>query len=1522
MYIYVLDRNKITQLLLPNEVFGAYSMIYRPVNSPLKKRINIEAINNKWYFRSDGDVNAVKEKIVIPDVELSDYLSLPLKVKNSDEGAYLFCVPAIEKQMYKLSVSIDSFSIGGADDSEIYYESEFIEGKCATIYKESDSWYINCPEDDDSLVYLNLNRVKKSKLKIGDVIFIYGLRIIWMQSFMYVYNPQSKVTVNNSILRNYVDELVDNTKYTPLSDDDLNIELYKLDDYFFQTIRVKSEITEEEIKLDDPPSTQDPETTPAWMQIGGSLMMFASSLMMGMNVFNQMRRGADFWQIFPMAFMMVMMLVGSLIMPQIIRVYNKKKTKKKEAKRQKKYREYLVEKQKEIEEKLNVEKRIHQENHPSLVECHSIALSNSRIKWSREATDDDFLVTRIGIGPMKPKLVIPRKEKVFSLEEDELKTLAQDICNKNYELENVPVSFSFTENRATALICEGAFEQSYIDGLILQLITFHSAADLKLVFLINDPNMNKWEYAKFLPHTLNETKEIRFFAENLTEMKTVCSYLEEEFNFRTEFSDGDAPYQLVKPYYFIITNDYLAIKNIPIIDKILNSQKNLGFSFLICESSVQKLPKQCNVFLQILEEDSFIIQRGVNEQTKFKAEYDDIDMRLTAAHLSNIPLLTAGSAASLPTSISFLEMYNVSRIEQLNVASRWQNNNPVISLQASVGVQADGEEFFLDLHEKFHGPHGLVAGTTGSGKSEFLITYLLSMALNYHPYEVQFIIIDYKGGGLAGAFENRATGAKLPHLVGTITNLDVSEMNRTLVSINSELKRRQKVFNEERDKLGEGSMDIYKYQQFYRDGLIKNPMSHLLIVSDEFAELKAQQPEFMDELISAARIGRSLGVHLILATQKPSGVVNDQIWSNSKFKICLKVQDASDSKDMIKRPDAAGLKEAGRFFLLVGFDEYFDIGQSGWAGAKYIPSNKVIRKTDDSIHFIDNTGFTFKTINDVEKKEETDAIADQLTSLVKHVIDVAGNKKIVSKQLWHSAIPSEIFLNDLKTKYNYQRSAFKINPIIGEYDNPSTQFQGLLTLDITNRGNTLIYGMPGAGKENLLSTIIYSTIVTHHPSEVNFYIIDMGAETLRIYDRMPHVGDTCFIDDEEKMQDLFNMISKEIAHRKQLFVEYNGSYVDYCAKSGDNLPSIIVVINFYEIFAENYEKFTEFLPTLYRDGNKLGIYFIVSTSNPAGMRGRVVELFNNKICLQMPNYGDYREIIGAPRNLFPLKVFGRGIVALDHGQFEFQTAYITQPDDINDLIRKTAETFKQYNYKAKRIPILPERVTPDIVRNYMKGLDEIPIGINIETKEIYAYNFIKNKCNVFATADMEEQANFFQALVGLLNINPNVSIRVIDSLKILNGAPIQDDYYFENLDRVMLGLSKEIGEDANHKTKYVYIFIGLGDLLPKLDPASKEALEGVLGNIPMYQNSYFIIGDYIDAIKNLMNERWYSTAVDKRAGLWLGYGVEDQHSIVIPGLTQENRKINDSNVGYAAVKNNRVIFKKIVLEEGESIDAQ
>lgn len=1516
MQLFLLDGKKITKLVLPNEIDGAYFMEYKPETLPVKKVITIEANGNQWVLKSGGEVTVLQEGITDGNVILHEYNYYPIRIRGCNETIGLFCIPSIENNYYRVVPKTDRIVIGSNPSNGICYQHPFIQDAHAMIYQEDDElWYIDCSVDN--LVFLNGHRIFNNQLKTGDIIFIYGLKIIWLKNFLVVFNPQGKVTINGEVLNNYNEEPIDNTAYQPVNEDEASIELYNPTDYFFHTPRMKEQIEEAEVVIDAPPNNQLPEDMPAILMMGSSITMLASAFMSGWSIIYALNdKTKTITALIPTIVMFFAMLLGGFFMPQIMRWYRKRKSKKKEKLRQTKYRAYLDKQEHQIEQIIAEQTRILQKNNPSLTECEKLIFSGARARWSREIKDEDFLTIRLGVSNIPAGINIKTPQEHFSLEEDNLLKMVYAINDKDYSLKNVPLPFSFLKNQVSAIICDEAYEQSYINGLITQLVTFHSAADLKLVFLLNEAEENAWEYARYLPHTLSSNKTVRYFANNLNEIKQICSYLEEEYNERKNAAGNaaDETYLNFSPYYLIITNDYLAIKNIPIIDNLISANNNLGYSFLLYEKSMQKIPNKCNVVVQILEPESTILRKDLNQLTRFVVEYEhNIDMRQISSKLANIPVMSADALASLPTTVTFLEMFNVSKIEQLNVGMRWKESNPTLSLRAPIGVHTTGDQFHLDIHEKFHGPHGLIAGTTGSGKSEFLITYLLSLALNYHPDEVQFVLIDYKGGGLAGAFENRQSGMKIPHLVGTITNLDVSEMNRTLVSINSELKRRQKVFNDARNALGEGTIDIYKYQTFYRDGLVKEPMSHLLIVCDEFAELKMQQPDFMDELISAARIGRSLGVHLLLATQKPSGIVTDQIWSNSRFKVCLKVQDAGDSNEMLKRPDAASLKEAGRFYLQVGFNEYFDIGQSGWSGAKYIPTNKVIKKVDDAINFIDNTGYVYKTINDTVKREETTDQADQLTSVVKYIIAAATKDNYVTKQLWRSIIPGEIYLNDLKIKYNYQRAPFYMNPVIGEYDNPTAQLQGLLTLDITNRGNTIIYGTADSGKDNLLSTIIYSTIIDHHPSEVNFYIIDFGAETLRVYEKMPHVGDICLIDDGEKIGELIKIIEKEINRRKQLFIEYNGSYIQYCQNSGKTEPSLIIIINNYESFVETYDKYAESLTPLYRDCIKYGIFFVITATN--SVRSRVAELFNNRICLQMPNDTDYRDILGSPRNLVPLKIFGRGIAALDQGQYEFQTAYIHQPAEINNIIKLAVETFSQYNYQAKRIPVVPDRVTEDLIINQMKDLAKVPIGINIETKETLEYNFVKNRINLIGTNDLESNSGFIHAFLNILKKANGINIKVIDTAEILNPKKTTVECFKDNFQQAFATICREVLTDEAAYINNVYVFVGINELRNKLTAEGKEAFKDFFTNANNYKKTNFIFIDTNTSFRKLQTEPWYETLVDKTSGIWLGYGVDDQFTINFANLSMEDRRLRNADFGFVANKSNRSIFKKVTLQE-------
>ena len=1129
MIVRLIKKTKIYNFTLPTKVAGNYWITDNDYLGNVRNLINVEEYNGQWKIKSDFETKIMAGDKEVESAILKDYSLFFLKINTDNEYVILYCSPTMDAEIRWLHLKREGeLVIGNDTKAHIKYNYPLVSKQHARLIYKNGKWVA---QDLNSKygTYANNVAITTRPLEYGDIIFIMGLKIIVMKDSIIVNKignflefDQNSFEIQEQIVQHQTE--VDNP-------DEENVEFYKEDDYFFRAPRFKTMIEPVNIKIDPPPSKVEEDKTPLIYTIGPMMTMAMMSVSMGYSALVGVIDGSrDLSTAMPTLIMSFAMLMTMLLWPIMQKRYQKRQRRKKEKLRQERYTEYITEKRKLIDTEMKVQRQILIDNYVPLSVTKDIVYSKRRNLWEREIDQEDFLDLRLGMGNTELKGNISFPEEHFSLEDDNLLKEVYKLGAESRMLENVPISLSFVKNRITAIIGMATMKQQFIEGVILQMATYHSYEDLKIVLLTNEKNASIWDYLKVLPHCWSNDKTMRYFGTNLDEAKEISLILEQEIQTR-KFKDNNGKrelntldYKKYKPYYVIITDDYKMVRDIELIKDVCGLELNIGFSLIVISPRLVNIPNECKTFISIGDKKSGVFENELvsNKQKEFMADFDpSLNIYECCKILANIPIDISKAGQNMATSLSFLEMYNVGMVEQLNILNRWKTNDPTKSLQAPVGVDKQQELFKLDLHEKFHGPHGLVAGMTGSGKSEFIITYILSMALNYHPYEVSFVLIDYKGGGLTGAFENKETGIKLPHIAGTITNLDTIEMNRSLASIQSELRKRQRMFNEARDSLNESTIDIYKYQSLYRKGLVHEPISHLFIISDEFAELKDQQPEFMDQLISTARIGRSLGVHLILATQKPAGVVNDQIWSNSKFRVCLKVQDKSDSMDMIKCPDAASLKNPGRFYLQVGYNELFALGQAAWAGAQYYPTDKRKKKVDLSVNFLDNVGNYIKSFDTKQNDIVVESKGEEITNIVNYIVETAKEEHVSIPQLWLPRIPNTIYVGDLKNKYNYQPIKNNINPIIGEYDDPDNQRQNVLTLPISKEGNTIIFGSAGSGKELMLSSIVYSTIIMHDSKEVNFYILDFGAETLTMFKKAPHVGEVILSTEKEKINNLF-----------------------------------------------------------------------------------------------------------------------------------------------------------------------------------------------------------------------------------------------------------------------------------------------------------------------------------------------------------------------------------------------------------------
>ena len=1524
MKIYLYYENQIYIFNLPEARSGSYS--FDANKEEISKLINIEARENEWVLFETEDCKIADADSYLREVILKENHFYLISRNNIH---YLIYVTVDDEKNIKAFQYQKQLNISvGVDNSSLSYNCSYDRNLAFQITYNGQMIIMNYKQGN---VYVNRKRLLNSQYAIrsGDEIEFYGTRILFINNIVFFISDDNILSISTARAGLLETHLQNSGKYENIEIKDRD--LYSDDDYFSKAPRFRKIIEPREIELSQPPQIATGGEMPFLLTAGPMFTMGLSSAMMLINPLSQLIAGTtDFKQSGPSIIMGVAMLLSSLLWPVITMLYNKHIKKKNLQITQEKFRQYIAEKEQELSEENASQKEIILENMFSLEKCIENLKQRKLNFWDKRIDQSDFLLVRIGTGNEELKVKINYPEKGFSLEENELKNELESTIEKYRYIQNVPISYSFHENVITAIMGEEKKTYPFIDNVLLQLLTFYSYDDLKIVLFTNEKNKSNWDYIKYLNHNMTNDNSFRFFASTDESTTRVCEVLRQEIENRIALIEKSDKDRLFRPYYLVIVDDIDMVKQTNFIDDVIELKRNIGFSFIVLENKLSKLPSLCNNFISLGDNGSGVLKNSYEkqEQLLFQDEINpNINMMDVAKILANIPIemASAEEEANLPDSITFLEMMKVGKVEQLNIMNRWNSNDSTSNLKAEVGVGVDGKLMYLDLHEKAHGPHGLIAGMTGSGKSEFIITWILSLCMNFSPDDVAFILIDYKGGGLAFAFENKTMGIRLPHLTGTITNLDKAEINRTLVSIDSEVKRRQKIFNEARDVLGESTIDIYKYQSYYHEGKLKEPLPHLFIVCDEFAELKAQQPDFMDNLISVARIGRSLGVHLILATQKPSGVVNDQIWSNTKFRVCLKVQDTSDSNEMLKKPDAASLKQTGRFYLQVGFDEYFALGQSGWCGAKYYPSDKIVKQVDKSINFIDDCGNFIKSIQaSTGQNTKVQAQGEELSAIMNNIIAIAGETGKKARRLWLDNIPPIILVGDLVKKYNFTPESYNPIAIIGEYDAPELQKQGLVTYNLLNDGNCIVYGIDGNEREKILNTIIYSLSGMHSSEEVNFYIVDYGSEMTRIFEKLPHVGGITFNGEDEKFNNLIKLIKNEIAQRKKLFSEYGGEYTSYNKNSGKKLPIYTVIINNFDTLYENNQQLFDIMPDLTRDSERYGIVFILTATGLNSVFNKLAVNFKKMFALRLKDSSDYTPIFDQSTKMEPREIEGRGLFKEDVIH-EFQTSSIVEDmEKINEHVSKfITEISSKNNVKAKKIPVLPEHVSFDDVSEKLVDLNSIPLGISRNELEIITRDFLANPGTILASNKVQNTNRFVKSLLYNFTKCENTSLIVIDSFNELNlDKNIYKNYYTDNFDtnlnNILSFVQKKI--DTNSTTSGVILIYGFDKFYSKL--SDRSVFENLITSIKRYEKIALVVVETPLKLKEITYEVWYTSIFDNHEGIWVGKGLGDQNLLSISTITKEMSAEYKNDMGYVMTESTPVLCKLIDYNTEEDKDEE
>lgn len=1506
MLVTLIGEQKIFSLHLPQKVAGRYWITddESPMNSSRLLAIEADEGEEEWVVKSGRQIKLYDEKGVEASILVLEEGKLyQISFGQEAQTAFLLTEPFTEDRgVYKKYVISREgvLRIGRERDNDIVVSNSYVSAYHGILTYTGEGWVL-CDEHSTNGTYVNRHRVcGQVNLHVGDTVFILGFKIVVGSNFISMNNPDKNVRICTDALSEYSQK--ESMDEGGLDEGEPS--------YYYRSPRFVKEITPLGIQVDLPTRQEDKEGNPLLLTMGPSLVMGVASFSVGIfSIVNATRNGGNALNTIPTMITSISMLLGMILFPVLMRKREKKRSAEKEIERREKYLKYLNNLRQEIQENIVRQEELLNENNPPVMEMTAQEDFWERRLWGKTPAQNDFLYLRLGAGNMPMFADIRFPEDRFSIEDDTLRDSLLAFQREERLLMNVPVGISLLENRVLGLVGDKNGIRNLLNNLLMQILLLHSYDEVKLVCLYEKSDEKYLSFVRCVQHIWDNEGKRRFLAVTEDNLRELSIDMGKIIADRRAFSEQQ---RKTMPHYIILSVSKELSNKCSFLADVLQSEGLKGFSVICAYDELKSLPKECGDVVWVNGNQGQVYDPSLNRLGNINFMQDSVPVSYAWQSVKNMADrqldLNQGKYA-LPEMLTFMDMFGVGKCEHLNIPQRWKDNNPVQSLQAPVGVDTSGAPFYLNLHEKFHGPHGLVAGMTGSGKSEFIITYILSMAVNYHPDEVAFVLIDYKGGGLTGAFENEHY--RLPHLAGTITNLDGGGIMRSILSIKSELRRRQSIFNRARDIINEGTMDIYKYQKMYRDGLVDEPIPHLFIVSDEFAELKSQQPEFMDQLISTARIGRSLGVHLILATQKPSGVVNEQIWANSKFKVCLKVQDRADSNDMLKRPEAAEIAETGRFYLQVGYNELFEMGQSAWAGAAYPDTDKSGKEPDTSIEVLDELGNVTDRLKG-KKESSAEDLGRQIVRIMEYLDRLAKEEKISERQLWMPEIPAHITLDELTEKYLWKASEeYGLRAVIGELDDPYTQSQKLLDVNFTETGNVLIYGATGSGKEMMLSAILYSLYKDYSPSEINAYILDFGAETMKMFDNAPHTGGVMVDGEDEKIQGLIHMLDKEVRHRKKVFAEFGGDMWRYNAAKSEKIPYILVLINNYSHFYESYEKYEDIMITFTRECPKYGIYFVLTVTGTMAVRYRMQQNFRQIYVMQMNDRADYSAILGNTGGVIPSAVKGRGILKREE-TYVFQTAHIvSEKENLLHFMQQFTLRLMQNagGTKARQIPFVPGFVSGLDAAVSVKSFEELPLGISCSNYGYYQKNFVKNNVLLAIAENGKDALYYAGGLMETVSLVPDIHIAVLNGGEELEGlleVPYEKvDEDFENW--IVALFQTSVGRNNNYKdtgghptvdmTPMVVVFNGYEKLKGSLSEDGRDKLAAILDKVEGFCNLFFIICDSYRAVNQYYMEEWMNNRCHGE-GVWIGNGIENQMRLAVTRKTKELERKIDWRTGF------------------------
>jgi S-DNA-T family DNA segregation ATPase FtsK/SpoIIIE len=1020
------------------------------------------------------------------------------------------------------------------------------------------------------------------------------------------------------------------------------------------------------------------------------------------------------------------------------------------------YLRYLSNVRKVARESADQQRRALTWHHPDPASLPAMAEERSRI-WEHVSSDPQFLHVRYGLcaQPLALELVPPESAPIDEVDPAAASALHRLLVVHRLQ-PDLPASIDLRAFDRVEICGDEEEARSLARAIICSATAFHSPDNLVLAVLSSEMHLAHWDWIKWLPHALSaeQSDAVGPMRMVTTSLADLANLLPPDLSDRPRFGADERP---ATPHILLVTDGV----ELPPGNHVIPPDGLHGVTVLDLPARWGELDDPSRLRIQLdgppLDAESkvpVVALRLREEEIRAKGDQCDLPTaeafarRLTPMHTVSSGAPETASTGEITGPTDFMDLLGLGDVRRFDPAAAWRPRPARDRLRVPIGLGEGGGLVHLDIKESAQqgmGPHGLVIGATGSGKSEFLRTLVLGLAMTHSPEQLNMVLVDFKGGATFAGMSD------MPHVSAVITNLanELTLVDRMQDALSGEMVRRQELLRD-----AGNFASIRDYEKARAAGEELDPMPSLFLVVDEFSEMLSAKPEFIDLFVAIGRLGRSLGLHLLLASQRLEEGRLRGLESHLSYRVGLRTFSAQESRAVLGVPDAYELPAVPGLGFLKPDPTSMTRFKAAYVSGPPATGRVRVRR-DEGGHLQGILPFTISEVHKLEVNEpEPDVQPEVEPDSQETLLDLAVGHMVghgpAAHQVWLPPLDVPDTLDELMSDLvedaelglvsQQWRALGGLVVPLGTVDRPREQRRDTLTINLSGAaGHVAVVGGPRSGKSTMLRTIVTSMALTTTPQESQFFVLDFGGGTFAPLTRLPHVSGVGTRSEPDVVRRIMAEVSG-VVDRREAYFRANGidSIETYRTRRAqgrvdDGYGDVFLVIDGWSTLRSDFDDLELEIQQLASRGLTFGLHIVTGASRWADFRAAMRDLFGTRLELRLGDALD-SEIDRKIAQLVPTGRPGRGLV---QSKLHFLGALpridgdadaSTLGDGVDELISRVAAAWR--GPAGPKLRLLPERIelarlreqagapTSPLPEEERDGTEDLRLVLGINEKEL------------------------------------------------------------------------------------------------------------------------------------------------------------------------------------------------------------